>query len=253
MWSISVYLHSAQHYQLDSLIYRQEGAFLQISFLLLLTINFIISLDSIVHLYFLPFYRHLFLVSNFSHPSRYAQPSIAFQVTHLEVKIDPFIKSLQANYYYPLYYTMLEDTLMHDEEGTKTNEPTNGSPQGMPLTITNNGTGNTDKMKLIITVEDSLDVISELILEIKATDELEEDQTVGIIPSDPVTYSTQPRTEKLSFRFSLARKTRATPSSDGFLPLVKQFIHCILSTSSVHFLPNSDWQSSITTKNYIIS
>jgi hypothetical protein len=135
---------------------------------------------------------------------------------------------------------MLEDTLMHDEEGTKTNEPTNGSPQGMPLTITNNGTGNTDKMKLIITVEDSLDVISELILEIKATDELEEDQTVGIIPSDPVTYSTQPRTEKLSFRFSLARKTRATPSSDGFLPLVKQFIHCILSTSSVHFLPNSD-------------
>ena len=84
---------------------------------------------------------------------------------------------------------------------------------------------------------DSLVVISEFISEIQATDDSEEDQTVGIIPSDLVNYSCKPTTKKLSFCFSLARKTRATPSSDGSLPFVKQFILCILSTSSVHILP----------------
>jgi hypothetical protein len=63
----------------------------------------------------------------------------------LEVTINPFIKSLKANYYYPFSYTMSEDTLMQDEVCTKINKPTDGCPQGMPLTNTNSGAGKTDK------------------------------------------------------------------------------------------------------------
>jgi hypothetical protein len=121
---------------------------------------------------------------------------------------------------------MPDTTPMHVDETAPFNDTTS--------TLGKTSLGNYNQVKKKpITVEDSLDVISELISEIQSTDNL-----VLNLPTPPVpppSFSSPPR-EKSSFRFSLA-KTRSAINTTSFLPLLKRFLHCLLSTTSVHFLP----------------
>jgi hypothetical protein len=81
-----------------------------------------------------------------------------------------------------------------------------------------------------ITVEDSMDVISELINEIQATEDLVTD--IPPHPEPPQDQSISPS----SIRFSLAHQRGASPPAN-FLPSLCKFFHVLLSTCFTHILP----------------
>ncbi len=129
------------------------------------TIKLISSLDTFVSTYLLPHtplpireaysgYRPLL--------SRITRPSIIHQVSLLEVTVDPYLKSLQANYYLPLQSTMPNDTNMQETENSNNGTPTNSSRTSIPLSSL--------QTKGSITVEDSIDIISEFISEIHSSE-----------------------------------------------------------------------------------
>jgi hypothetical protein len=91
----------------------------------------------------------------------------------------------------------------------------NSSSQARKTSTTSSSPGRVSSKP--VTVEDSLDVISELISEIQAMDILDDD-----LPMDSC---------------SLNPKSNASGASAGFLPTIKKIFHCLLSTTTVQFLP----------------
>jgi hypothetical protein len=75
-----------------------------------------------------------------------------------------------------------------------------------------------------------MDIISELISEIQSTDKLD----LNLPTYSP--HAPKPTAEAKTLRFSLARTHTALPTTN-FLPLLKRFLNCLLSTSSVLLLP----------------
>jgi len=138
--------------------------------------------------------------------------------------VDPYLKTLQQNYYYLLSYPAMSDSSpMNVHETTShdnSSRTTSNSQKSPPLS-----------QKKCITVEDSMEVISKLISEIQSMDRLELE-----ISSQPPSSSNPPPEEGF-FHFSLAKKSCAVTNSTSSLPLLKKFFHCLLSTSLVHVLP----------------
>jgi hypothetical protein len=179
------------------------------------TIQFIISLDNFINIFLLPSFKRSSILSNYSLPSRPAKPSVAYQVSHLEGTIDPYLKSPQANYYYPLScLTMVEapdDSLLMDQENASTASIAKNSTQ------TESDKRSGQRLKQSVT-----------------TDDLDDDYSMDAIISEPQLVCQ--KGERISFRFSLVKKLRVLNSTD-FLPTIKKFLHCILSTPSAYFLP----------------
>jgi len=84
-----------------------------------------------------------------------------------------------------------------------------------------------------VTVEDSIEVIAELISEIQATDNL----GVNIDPPSSSPLPTTQKSTQAPIRASLAKMSRSNISDCMLLPTLKKFFHCLLSTSSVSILP----------------
>lgn len=163
----------------------------------------------------------------FNYPTKYSQPSIVRQVSTTEITIDPYLLALQKNYYYPLSSSTTSrmdiDTNPSQRE-TQTSSPPNISQQ-------------TTTGRKIITVEDSLDVIDELVQEIKAND------IIDVEPSDTcpapldlhiTAVSTKTPT---GIRFSLSKQGQFSSSSPNYLPSLKQFLKCVISIGSIKILP----------------
>jgi hypothetical protein len=96
--------------------------------------------------------------SLFSSPRTTAQPLVIQQVSTTEITVDPYLKSLLSNYYYPLSPT----DIMTIDNNSIINNPSSAPSHGTPLS---------HKQQQQVTVEASIDVISDLISEIQATDE----------------------------------------------------------------------------------
>jgi hypothetical protein len=103
------------------------------------------------------------LISNplfqFYRPRATVKPSVIHQVSSTEVTIDPYWKSLRNNYYFPLLDMSVEMQI------------DSSSPSGTsPLPPALGGTATVLQNNRKITVEDSVEVISELIAEIQASE-----------------------------------------------------------------------------------
>jgi hypothetical protein len=190
------------------------------------TISFITNIDSFITTFLIQHSTtslalHL---SDFSSPKATNKPSIVHQVSFTEITVDPYLRALQQNYYYPLsYLTMPDSTPMHIDDAPSPDSKIS-SPRMPTIQATNL------QKKKAITVEDSMDVISELISEIQSTDKLD----LNLPPHSP--QAPKPTEETKTLRFSLARTRMASPTTN-FLPLLKRFLNCLLSTSSTHLLP----------------
>ncbi len=155
-------------------------------------------------------------ISSFSTTSLTAQPSVSDQVIIWEVTVDPSILVLQNNYYYPLapqtsqhpssenLQAIMSETTPLSSQGTN---PSKQSAGGKP-----------------ITVEDSLEVISELISEIQAAESPNQEM------ADHSSISSQPSEKRRSYplRISLASKTHSQ---------LLKFLYCLLSIGGVSILP----------------
>jgi hypothetical protein len=183
-------------------------------------------------------YQQLYLTSSlkscqtfsFSPPRRTASPSIISQVTHTEKTIDPYLKSLQENYYYPLSSEMTS-TDMQIEQNETTDKTIAPSLGGRTTIMLNNRK---------ITVEDSVDAISDLIVEIQATDRIQIPTPTPPLSSSSSSTSTalvSTSVPRLPICFSLARQKHTGSSSTNFLPLLQKFFHALLSTKAVAILP----------------
>jgi hypothetical protein len=108
------------------------------------------------------------------------------------------------------------------------------SEQGVPTLSRYSPTQSTSQetKRTVVTIEDSMDVISELISEIQATDE----QRVQP-PSIHQDHSKHTTKKTGQMRLSIARKPKAGTSSLTFLPQLKRFFQTILATSSITILP----------------
>jgi hypothetical protein len=181
-------------------------------------------------------YQHHYLVTSlktippfsFIYPRNTSGPSIISQVTHTEATIDPYLKSLQENYYYPLSsdMTSMDMQIEHNEDSDKTIALSLGARS----TITLN-----DRK---ITVEDSVDAILDLITEIQATERVEIPMTTPPLSSPSTSmaplFISGPN---LPIRFSLARQKRTSSPSSNLLPSIRKFFHTLLSTKAVTILP----------------
>jgi len=147
----------------------------------------------------------------------------------MEITIDPYKKSLQENYYYPLTTEMTTAEMQ-----IKTNEVPEGTPLLSPAL---GGTSTVFLNKKKNTTEDSVDVLSELIAEIQATD----DKKIPNNESNPAPNSPHPtqspRQLHNKIHFSLAQQKRVSNSSKNHLLLLKKFFHVLLSTKVVSILP----------------
>jgi hypothetical protein len=188
------------------------------------TIQFITLLDTFTTQYIIP---HLSLpgdyLQSFSQPSIYCKPSVIQQVSTTEISVDPYILSLQKNYYYPLS-TSLEVTENMDIDGTNSQGQQQPADHSQP-----NNQG-----RKTITVEDSMDAIDELIQEIQSGDQIIMEQPDTMV-SPQITNLTRPSTTTL--RFSLSKKGQFIATSPNNLSILKQFFHCILSIGSLKILP----------------
>jgi len=92
---------------------------------------------------------------------------------------------------------------------------------------------NRSPKKKIVTVEDSVEAIAEVIGEIQASDPLE----INIsIPSDELLPSPPPL-KPTQLRFSIAGQKCQGYGAMSFLPSLKKFFHVLLSTRAVSILP----------------
>lgn len=116
------------------------------------------------------------LSSKFEKPARPAKPSVINQITFTEVTVDPYIRSLQLNYYYPLSpLDMMSPPSSSHLDSMGIDEDLEDAPTDSSTT--------SKRSKLLekrkVTVEDSMEVISELISEIQSSEMLPSIQTVS--------------------------------------------------------------------------
>jgi hypothetical protein len=103
--------------------------------------------------------------------------------------------------------------------------------QGSQNSISSKQSNSTGKKR--VTVEDSMEVISELIAEIQSSDTPPSSRR----PTIPQDHPKPPSRQACRIRISLAQKSNSGNSSLTFLPLLQKFFHALLSTSSTIILP----------------
>jgi hypothetical protein len=97
-------------------------------------------------------------------PSESVKPSVIHQVSYTEITIDPYLRSLQENWYCPLATEMTTAEMQIES---------NKVPEGTPLlSPVLGGTSTVFINKKKITIEDLVEAIAELIAEIQATDDI---------------------------------------------------------------------------------
>jgi len=182
-------------------------------------------LDSYISQYILPYdssEETAFLSQFINCQKKVASPSVSFQVSHFEVTVDPYLQSLQRNYYFPISLDLNMGT-----------EDIGSSPSSQPVHLNSKATQSLPKT---ITVEDSVDVISDLIREIQATDtkmEMEESS-----PAHKAPHIIHPsKVSNSSLRFSLLQKSFLTSQSSSNITQLKQFFHCLSGIPSTTILP----------------
>lgn len=159
-------------------------------------------------------------LQQFSTPNRTIRPSIATQITHLKITVDPYLSSLQQNYYYPLSYPDMNSSETDTDPSQVPSPPLpreNVQPTSRPT---------------VVTVEDSMEVIEELVQELQVTPEQEmaEVSEHTVLEDQSQTISSR---ESNSLRFSLYRTqaSRLPKDNTNHLPLLKLFFKCILTTN----------------------
>jgi hypothetical protein len=165
------------------------------------------------------------IYTQFKQPPSPAKPSIIKQITSFEITSDPYYSSLQCNYYYPISPDPL-DKMTTSNSAPMSIDTESGNQPPSPNSLTS-------KSKPPITVEDSMEVIAELIQEIQNADaqDISSQASVGRLPPTPV------KSKRASLRVSLAKRTRESSSSSDFLPHLKKNFHALLSTGQTSILP----------------
>jgi hypothetical protein len=149
----------------------------------------------------------------------------------LEIATDPYLRSLQQNYYYPLSEDVMvpvPDQSLHHDSMIVDGE--SAAPQGSQASSSSKQASSTEKRR--VTIEDSMDVISELISEIQSSDTQPPPH-----PINPQDHPKPPIKQKGKLCLSLARRSKSGNSSLAFLPLLKKFFHTLLSTGTITILP----------------
>jgi hypothetical protein len=189
------------------------------------TIQFLLLLDSYISQYILPYggSEETVLLSQFIDcRKKVASPSVSFQVSHFEITVDPYLQSLQHNYYFPLSLGHYMGT--EESESFSPSQPVHlnsKSNQSLPKTLT---------------VEDSVDVISDLIREIQANDtEMDMEESSPVCDAPHIIKPS--KVSNSSLRFSLLQKSSLTGRSSSNIAQLKQFFHCLSSISSTTILP----------------
>jgi hypothetical protein len=152
--------------------------------------------------------------------------------------VDPFLLALQKNYYYPLDPVIMTPHDTNELSSAMQVEPASQAPSlSSAARISSNKPSAKSK---VVTVEDSMDVISEPISEIKASEPVQVEINPSPIASPPQKSDNSP------IRFSLAQKSQPTSSTSNALPHLRKFFHCLLSLKNVLILPiHNDSKSSI--------
>ena len=168
---------------------------------------------------------------NYYRPNKANKPSIIDQIIFQPVKIlNPYTISLQRNYYYPISKEPLQtmtDQNEHTEEPITNDELMNDSEPK----VSNTPPQSPQKAKTVITVEDSLEVIKELIEEIEADEAPIQTEAVQN-PEAPSKMSSY------RHRFALYRKNIHHKSSLNQIDHFKSLAKCLKSTDhSIQILP----------------
>jgi hypothetical protein len=188
-----------------------------------LTVRIITSLDHFLVTFPLLSSSSSRITKTFVRSSHTAKPSVIKQITQTEVTVDPYLKALQSNYYFPI-----SNNTMASEHLNQTQTPMvvdHESPIPRPPSHAS--------MKKV-TIEDSMEVISELISEIQKS----ENQS---IPA-PVNADIIPKAKaknNFPLRISLARRGKlgSAPSSNSSLSLTWKLFHSLLGTGKITILP----------------
>jgi hypothetical protein len=178
---------------------------------------------------FLTQYLTSSLISNplfqFYRPRATVNPSVIHQVSSTEITIDPYLKSLRDNYYFPISDMSVE--MQIDSNSLSGTSPLSPALGGTATVLQNNRK---------ITVEDSVEVISELIAEIQASEKVDIDLASSSNPPQS-TVKTHPTSKASStIRFSLAHQKRVGGTLPNNLSSLKKFFHVLLSTKAVSIL-----------------
>jgi hypothetical protein len=160
-----------------------------------------------------PLYTEIKPAQKYRTPRSPSHPSVITQVYTMETTTDPYLLSLKTNYYYPLASMTTPSDSFDENTGISSTTNTNGLIQ--------DSVNNTQKeTPPIITVEDSLEAIDELINDFIA-DILKDEDEVSL-PA-PITSPTPQFTPPQKMRFSLfpQKAVRQYQSVTDALPLLK--------------------------------
>jgi hypothetical protein len=174
-----------------------------------------------------PLYPEIKPAQKYYTPCSPSRPSVITQVYTTEITTDPYLLSLQKKYYYPLASMTTPSDSSDDSTGISSTTNTNGLIQD-----SNSISNNTQKeTPPIITVEDSLEAIDELINDFIADIDNDADEVSS--HTAPITAPTPHFTPPQKMRFSLFPKkaVRQYQSVTDALPLLKSLFKTILQTS----------------------
>lgn len=183
-------------------------------------------LDSFISTYLLPGIPDLANLLHFRKPQSPLHPSVAHQITYSEIILDPYYESLKKNFYFPL---SPDDMPSPENDDTHMSMGVEGSDSASYCSLSGR---KTSTAKQTITVEDSMDTISELIQEIQSSEDQETNSHVTASRAPP----RSPSNKSNSMRVSLARKSKLSGPLN-FLPLLRKFFHSLLSTGHITLLP----------------
>jgi hypothetical protein len=106
------------------------------------------------------------LSSKFEKPALSAKPSVINRIALSEVTIDPYLQSLQLNYYYPLSpNNMISNSSSSSHLDSMR---VDGESMDPPTYSSNPSKQSISPEKRRVTIEDSMEVISELISEFQS-------------------------------------------------------------------------------------
>jgi hypothetical protein len=189
-----------------------------------LIVEFILILDKFITSSVAP---HLQLITTVSLPTyllpkKPTQPSVSTQATSTAIVIDPYLRSLRDNYYYPL------SAIDMDMDQDTINPSTTNQQTQQPATLRQN---------MVVTVEDSMEVIDDLLQELNMVT-TEPSPPTDSLASPPAIIKIDKPVNKL--RFSLIRKNTPTGinGKGNSLPQLKNFLNLIISINSqIKILP----------------
>jgi hypothetical protein len=183
-------------------------------------LNFLISLQIFTDFHFHQNNSYQITTTQpFLHPTATSQPSVIAQVTSSHSStIDPYLSALTKNYYFPIHIEAMTDEMEEDNtlSAEHSNRETPTSPKPKPTKIT---------------VEDSLETITEIISELE-----EDDPPVQTQLSQPdelaLQQANQIKTSSYSHRFSIYKRSGIPISnlkSSAQLALFQSFCKCLKS------------------------